>query len=185
MKYYAGIGSRETPNDVCLHMTAISKRLASLGYTCNSGGADGADAAFERGAVINRQIFLPWDGFNKRNISSLVKLHGEGSYLVPPFNPELVRKYHPKPNSLSDAGWKFMSRNSYQVLGKDLNTPVEFVLCWTKDGKASGGTGQAMRIAKDKNIPIFNLKTDIEKFSVYMSQTILLNKNGGPEDPPS
>lgn len=78
-----------------------------------------------------------------------------------------------------------MSRNSYQVLEKDLNTPVEFVLCWTKDGKASGGTGQAMRIAKDKNIPIFNLKTDIEKFSVYMSQTILLNKNGGPEDPPS
>jgi predicted Rossmann fold nucleotide-binding protein DprA/Smf involved in DNA uptake len=70
MKYYAGIGSRETPKDICLYMTAIAKRLASLGYTCNSGGADGADSAFERGAVINRQIFLPWDGFNKRYIIS-------------------------------------------------------------------------------------------------------------------
>lgn len=179
MKYYAGIGSRETPKDVCFLMTAIAKRLASLGYTCNSGGADGADAAFERGAVINRQIFLPWDGFNGRNIQNLTKLHGEGSYLVPPFNGDLVRKYHPKPDALSDAGWKFMSRNSYQVLGKDLNTPVEFVLCWTKDGKASGGTSQAMRIAKDYNIPIFNLKTDREKFSVYMSQSILLGESTG------
>lgn len=173
MKYYAGIGSRETPRDICAYMTAIAKRLASLGYTCNSGGADGADEAFERGAVVNRQIFLPWDGFNGKRIESLTKLHGEGSYLVPPFNPELVRKYHPNPNKLSDAGWKFMSRNSYQVLGKDLKTPVEFVICWTKDGKASGGTGQAIRIALDKNIPVFNFKDGFEEFSNYMKMSLL------------
>ena len=168
MKYYAGIGSRETPREVCMYMTAIAKQLAKLGYTCNSGGADGADSAFEKGAVVNRQIFLPWDGFNKRNVESLNKLHGEGSYLVPPFKPHLVRKYHPKHDALSDAGWKFMSRNSYQILGKDLNTPVEFVLCWTRDGKASGGTGQALRIAKDHNIQIFNFYNGYEKFSQYM-----------------
>lgn len=149
-------------------MTAIAKRLASLGYTCNSGGADGADTAFEKGAVINRQIFLPWDGFNKRNINSLTKLHGDGSYIVPSFNEELVRKYHPKPNVLSEYGWKLMSRNSYQVLGADLNTPVNFVLCWTKDGKASGGTGQALRIAKDHGIPIFNLYDGYSAFSDYI-----------------
>jgi hypothetical protein len=168
-KYYAGIGSRETPREVCLYMTAIAKKLASLGYTCNSGGADGADSAFERGAVVNRQIFLPWDGFNRRTVANMIKLHGEGSYLVPAFNPDLVRKYHPKPDALSDAGWKFMSRNSYQVLGKDLNTPVEFVLCWTKDGKLIGGTSFAIRIAKDYNIPVFNLGTQksIIEFKEY------------------
>lgn len=176
MKYYAGIGSRETPRDVCLQMTAIAKRLASLGYTCNSGGADGADTAFERGAVINRQIFLPWDGFNGKHVETMNKFHNTWKYSVPPFNGDLVRKYHPKPDALSDAGWKFMSRNSYQVLGNDLNTPVEFVLCWTKDGKASGGTGQAIRIANDKGIPVFNLKTDIDKFSIYISQTLILEK---------
>jgi hypothetical protein len=174
-KYYAGIGSRETPKEVCLYMTAIAKRLASLGYTCNSGGADGADSAFERGAVVNRQIFLPWDGFNKRTVANMIKLHGEGSYLVPPFNPDLVRKYHPKPDALSDAGWKFMSRNSYQVLGKDLDTPVEFVLCWTKDGKASGGTGQALRIAKDRRIPIFNFYNGYKEFANYMIMDKLLS----------
>jgi hypothetical protein len=173
VRAYAGIGSRRTPPEVCLHMTAIAKRLASLGYTCNSGGADGADTAFEWGAVINRQIFLPWDGFNKRNIEPLIKLHGEGSYIVPPFNPDLVRKYHPKPDALSDAGWKFMSRNSYQVLGSDLKSPVDFVLCWTKDGKASGGTGQAIRIATHYKIPVFNLKNGYDDFASFMTMQIL------------
>lgn len=174
MKSYAGIGSRETPKDVCLYMTAIAKRLASLGYTCNSGGADGADSAFEKGAVVNRQIFLPWDGFNGKSIENLNKMNNTWKYLVPPFNKDLVRKYHPRPDALSDAGWKFMSRNSYQVLGDDLKTPVHFVLCWTKDGKASGGTGQAMRIAKDYGIPIFNLKNGMAEFSTYMTQTLLI-----------
>lgn len=168
MKYYAGIGSRETPREVCMYMTAIAKQLAKLGYTCNSGGADGADSAFERGAVINRQIFLPWDGFNGKSVEGLNKLHNTWKYSVPPFNEELVRKYHPKPSALSDAGWKFMSRNSYQVLGEDLDTPVNFVLCWTKDGKASGGTGQALRIAKDHGIPIFNFYDGYSAFSDYI-----------------
>lgn len=166
--HYAGIGSRETPADILKVMTAISKRLSSLGYVCNSGGAGGADAAFEIGAN-QKQIFLPWDGFNGRKVDG-------SSYIVPPFNEYYIKKYHPAPSKLSESGRKFMSRNTYQVLGLDLNSPVEFVLCWTKDGKASGGTGQAMRIAQDWNIPIFNLKTDMEKFSSYMSQSILLNK---------
>jgi hypothetical protein len=172
-KAYAGIGSRETPKDVCLYMTAIAKRLAKLGYSCYSGGAEGSDSAFERGAIVNRKIFLPWDGFNKKNISNLNKLHGEDSYLVPEFNSDLVRKYHPKPDALSDAGWKFMSRNSYQVLGPDLKSPVDFVLCWTKDGKASGGTGQAIRIAIDHRIPVFNLKNGYDDFAKFMTMELL------------
>jgi len=168
LKYYAGIGSRETPLAVLKMMTAVAKRLSSFGYICRSGGADGADAAFEEGA-IHKQIYLPWNGFNSRTADG-------SSYVVPSYNEEYVYKYHPAPHKLSDAGKKLMSRNTYQVLGDDLNTPAEFVLCWTKDGKASGGTGQAMRIAKDMHIPIFNLKSDIEKFSMYMSQTIILSK---------
>lgn len=154
-------------------MTAIAKRLAQLGYSCYSGGAEGADRAFERGAIINRKIFLPWDGFNKKNISALTELHGEGSYVVPPFNEELVRKYHPKPDALSEAGWKLMSRNSYQVLGPDLKSPVDFVLCWTKDGKASGGTGQAIRLATDYRIPVFNLKNGYDDFVKFMTMELL------------
>ena len=50
-----------------------------------------------------------------------------------------------------------MGRNGYQVLGYDLKTPSKFLICWTKDGKETGGTAQAMRIAKDYKIPVYNL----------------------------
>jgi hypothetical protein len=43
------------------------------------------------------------------------------------------------------------------VLGWDLSAPVDFIVCWTKDGKASGGTGQALRLAEDRGIVIENL----------------------------
>lgn len=51
---------------------------------------------------------------------------------------------------------KLLTRNGYQVLGKDLNTPSEYLICYS-NGK--GGTQQAIRIAEDINInvPIFNL----------------------------
>jgi hypothetical protein len=70
---------------------------------------------------------------------------------------EIARKYHPAWNNLSHAAKKLMTRNTFQILGYDLNTPVSFVVCWTLGGKIQGGTGQALRIAKDMNIPIFNL----------------------------
>lgn len=169
MKTYAGIGSRDTPNHELKLMKNIAQRLSSLGYILYSGGAAGADSAFETGADPHMQIFLPWDGFNGK-YSDGVK------YCVPNQNMSLVEKYHPKPNSLSVKGKKFMSRNSYQVLGPTLNKPVDFVICWTPEGKIRGGTGQALRIAKDYKIPVFNLAltSDVDSLSRYMQFKLLL-----------
>lgn len=166
MKYYAGIGSRETPANVQKQMAEIAEKLCNLGYTLRSGGAGGADAAFESGAA-KKKIYLPWDGFNGR--------YEDGNqYVVPPFEKPLVEKFHPKPKSLSEFGWKFMSRNSYQVLGDDLKTPVDFVICWTSNGDIKGGTGQAMRIAKHYKIPIFNLYHGTSEFSDYIIRNVHL-----------
>ena len=44
---YAGIGSRETPKEILKEMTKIGQELESKGYTLRSGGAIGADKAFE------------------------------------------------------------------------------------------------------------------------------------------
>ena len=49
-KTYAGIGSRKTPNSILEEMTTLAKLLSNMGYTLNSGGAVGADTAFEQGA---------------------------------------------------------------------------------------------------------------------------------------
>lgn len=51
---------------------------------------------------------------------------------------------------------RLQARNSHQILGWDLNSHSDFVICWTKGGKGNGGTGQAIRIAKDYNIPVFD-----------------------------
>ena len=47
-----------------------------------------------------------------------------------------------------------MARNSYQVLGKNLDTPCNFIICYHQN---SGGTMQAVRIAKHYQIPVYNL----------------------------
>lgn len=148
MKYYAGIGSRETPKYLKPLIYKIVNELNELGYILRSGGADGADTFFETNA-IKKEIFLPWKGYND-NQSPLYDLDTKESW-------QLAENFHSNWNALPTSVKKIMSRNTNQILGKDLQTPVEFVVCWTKGGKASGGTGFAMRIAKAYNIPIFNL----------------------------
>lgn len=161
MKYYAGIGSRETPISVATKMTTIARRLDSMGYCLRSGGAEGADNAFEKGAT-NKQIFIPWDNFNGRRADGK-------NYIIPKENLDLVEKYHPAFHKLSGGAKKLMSRNSNQVLGIDFDDPVEFVLCWTEGGLKKGGTAQAIRIAEDYKIPVFNFGGNgFVEFSEYI-----------------
>lgn len=150
MNYYAGIGSRETPKDVLVLFEKVATYLANKGFILRSGGASGADKAFEIGcdnARGRKEIYLPWQGFE-----------GSSSDLVvnSPLAFELAGRFHPYWNNLSNGARKLHTRNSHQVLGRDLNTPSKFIICWTKNGSGSGGTGQAIRIAKFNNIPIFD-----------------------------
>jgi len=69
----------------------------------------------------------------------------------------MAKKYHPNWNRLSIGAQKLMVRNCMQILGFTGDIPTDFVVCWTKDGKASGGTGQAIRIADDYQIPVYNI----------------------------
>lgn len=149
LKIYTGIGSRETPKHILEVISKISSYLSKDGFVLRSGGAVGADLAFEKGCCSgNKEIYLHWRGFNG-NASPLFIL-SEEAYSI-------AKQYHPRWDSLSDAVKKYHCRNVYQVLGYDLETPTIFIICWTKDGKFTGGTGQALRIANDKNILIYNL----------------------------
>lgn len=56
------------------------------------------------------------------------------------------------------------SRNCHQILGWDLQSPVDAVICWTPNGKVVGGTATALKLAMRAGIPIFNLgRPDKEK----------------------
>ncbi len=150
VNYYAGIGSRQTPQSLRVDINNVSVFLERYGYILRSGGASGADTFFEE-KVSKKEIYLPWKGFNK-NESKL--------YTITPAALKLAEKYHPKWSMLTSSGRSFMARNCYQVLGYDLNTSVKFILCYTTDGYATGGTGQAIRIAEDMNIPVINMYFD-------------------------
>lgn len=146
-KYYAGIGSRKTPEHILKIMTKIAKGLDKMDYTLRSGGADGADLAFSDGST-NSEIYLPWKGFNG---------HRSNLYTIPERAFDIAAEFHPRWGRLKPGVRKLMARNVLQVLGPDLRTPSEFVVCWTPDGSGSGGTGQSLRIANYYRVPIFDL----------------------------
>ena len=169
MKFYTGIGSRETPPGVEPMIQEICTFLNKLEYTLRSGGAPGADSKFETNFLGEKEIYLPWKGFNE-NTSEFYLDNIDIEFVQKA--KSMAIKYHPRWNSLSLAAKKLMTRNSFQVLGLDLQTPVSFVVCWTQGGKIAGGTGQALRIAKDLGIPIFNLynKDCLHKIKIQISK---------------
>lgn len=149
--YYAGIGSRRTPPVMLPIMSGIAESLRTKGYTLRSGHAPGADLYFEAGAADMKEIYLPWKGFNGSD-SPLFHSTVEAE--------AMAERYHPRWDKLTEGAKKMMARNCHQVLGMDLNTPVEFVVCWTPNGGVEGGTGQAMRIAMDLKIPVYNIRRE-------------------------
>lgn len=151
-KTFAGIGSRETPPEILEKMKAIAKFLSEQGYTLRSGGAVGADSAFEAGAG-KKQIFLPWNNYNGRKVDN-VSFFSDTLY-DKHFN--LAANIHPAWEKCSQGAKKMHARNTQQILGRNLDTPCDFVVCWTKDGKLVGGTSTAIRLAMANNIPVFNI----------------------------
>lgn len=155
--FYAGIGSRETPPDILRRMTQIGLNLARQGWTLRSGGADGADSAFEAGAMEARrewraqpmpEIYLPWCGFNNHDSVLFGRaLSRECEHIA--------ARNHPRWAWLSDAERKLHSRNTAQVLGANCDSPSAFVLCWTKGGQ--GGTAQAIRVATHYGVPVYDM----------------------------
>lgn len=170
MNFYCGIGSRRTPEDILIKMKKYASILERMGFILRSGGALGADTAFEKGvvSVSNKQIFLardakPWAEIYVKNCMPLDRLSYEKSYM----------------------NWKsytknLLARNMMQVLGEDGDVPVKFVLCWTPKGDYQtsivGGTGYALRCALLNNIPIFNLNSLDQEilFKDYLKKLLLL-----------
>lgn len=158
---YAGIGSRNTPPAYLEYMAELAYVLARQGWTLRTGGAPGADDAFEQGHRrhgFGVELFLPSLRFNGHHAA---RLYGptEDAYLI-------AERYHPAWDQLDSVGRNLHARNSHIILGTELDDPVTMVVCWTPDGSldgstsTSGGTGQGLRIAADYGIPVFNLARD-------------------------
>ena len=173
MRVYAGIGSRRTPAPILGLFTELASRLAARGYLLRSGHAPGADQAFERGADCHAEVYLPWPQFEASVECAAGCLQRHPS----PQAVEMAAAHHPAWDRLGRGARSLHARNCHQILGRDLNDPASFVVCWTPDGAttapgpSTGGTGQALRIAAVHGIPVFNLARDedLERVQVFVA----------------
>ena len=159
-KVFTGIGARKTPIDILAKMVKIAGELNSMGFYLRSGGADGADMAFEGAYSENFCIsYRPWHILHKNTQRKYTREQmdaGQG----------LASRFHGNWSACSSFVRRLHGRSSFQVLGVNLDSPVDFVICWTPDGCEShltrsiktGGTGTAIAIASTNGIPVFNLK---------------------------
>jgi hypothetical protein len=142
IRYWAGIGSRETPAHVKVIMSMTSMYLyTKKSYVLRTGGAVGADAAFAKGCPDSHKVIYT---YKDSTVAAL----------------EHASKYHPNWNACNEVTRKLHARNSMIILGPRLDTPVFFCVCWTPKSKVCGGTGQGIRICKDLGIPVYNLGND-------------------------
>jgi hypothetical protein len=156
VRAYAGIGSRETPANVLVLMTRLAAYLGGLNFRLRTGGAQGADTAFEQGAPEGMtDLFLPWPGFNGHARARLLRPTGKAHWIA--------RRYHPTWDQLSPGVRALHARNVHQVLGTRCVLRSALIVCWTPDGATeettshTGGTGQAIRLAVAHSVPVYNL----------------------------
>ncbi len=166
---YAGIGSRETPDEVLEVMTKAAQWLASKGYKLQTGykrktgdriKEEGADKAFSIGAK-NKELFGP-DMANDKTIAIAHEVYpnlkGMWEYT---YNKWVETVGETKAKEYADGAINLQARNTFQVFGASLDTPVDFVLFYAEETsnplRPKGGTGQAVEMARRKGIPTINM----------------------------
>lgn len=138
-------------------MKSIALILYENGLILRSGGAPGADAAFESGVphFMGKEIYIPWKNFEQRTeidqIDNDIVCGGSREAA------SIAERFTPGWHSLQIGGKKLHTRNVFQVLGRDLNTPSKFLICWTSGAREIGGTRTALVLAREYKIPIYNL----------------------------
>ena len=174
-RFYAGIGSRRTPANICELMQQLGQKLALKGMILRSGAAEGADKAFEEGCdnVQGAKQIFQMSSWYERNPAIIKTKCFTNAYLDEwEKAAQITAQNHPSYLYLKPYTKRLHTRNCFQVLGWNLQEPAEFLLCWTADGartaaetsKDTGGTGQAIRIASNYGIRVYNfaVKEDLD-----------------------
>ena len=122
--------------------------------------------AFERGSGGLIDIYLPWEGFN-----CVSKIKCRDVYFPMEVDLDIRQETFEMLRDVLDmthyyniikrfAYRCFHCRNVLMVLGPDLESPSEFLICWSPWNKSKsgvkGGTNTAYQIAVANNIPVYN-----------------------------
>ena len=171
---YAGVGARATPAEVLAGMSDVAQTLGDAGCALSTGGAAGADRAFEAGALRTDApvtVHTPWPGYNgyrpgRDPESDIDVIHPKaGDTIRGSSFLHLARKHHPAWDRCRRGARALFLRNVSILAGAldDDGTvlAVRAVIAWTPNGGAhgreAGGTGHTLRIAAELGIPVVNL----------------------------
>lgn len=163
-KAYIGTADKAVPPELKPKITELAKWLDSKGYTLRSTGAiePYPDLAFELGST-RLEIYDPW--------GKKLEKDGKRSKYPQAETERLAKKYNPVYDRMKEQVQTMMRRDVAKVLGDQLNSFVQFILCWTPDGAEAGRdisprtgfTSIQIGLASDLKIPVFNLyKPDAE-----------------------
>ncbi len=160
-------------------------RLAQLGITFTSGlcelGMDGiAQKAYSQAVDLGLakesqfEVYVA-DQYNIRR-STLPRKHlaiVRNKSLIAE-TERIASEVHPAWDRCNEWARGMHSRNCHQILGYDLQSPVDAVICWTPNGKVVGGTATALKLSMKAGIPIFNLgRPDQDKVLEEIRQFLL------------
>lgn len=177
IKEYTVTGAHE-PDEAITEITeSILKNLVNSKYVARLG--HDVRSPFEvmvRGVLLRfgglKKYYLPWKKFGTVDeLEMEIASPDEEAYCI-------AAHYHPGFNDLSPPVRAIIARTVHMLLGKDLHSPVSFLLCYDKYGYESSEKmkiktttlGVMLSIAQDSRIPVFNIRREesIIKFVDYI-----------------
>lgn len=176
MCYVTGIGSKIINADEGWDLVNIFYHVASIGGILRSGDALGSDSASAYGYLqayregLTKEVpelYVGWDNwYAGKNLIGRKFLYPD--LIIKPSEleywneaSEIMETIHPAPHYLKRGGYGLHTRNIFQVLGRDLNTPSKMVIYCADETPRSGvkgGTRTAWKLAVDYGIPVYNLR---------------------------
>ena len=179
-KVYAGVGSRETPEDILELMSELGKALCEDGWILSSGDAIGADRAFYEGArrasnfseamvriYLSRNGF--WNGHEAVYVGSKPGLLDATTFTdTYEQAKQMALEARGSFERLSPGGIALHTRNVFQIHGHTLQDKVKALVYWGipkgKGEKVHGGTNTALQLA---------IKSGIEKrINLYYEENV-------------
>lgn len=183
-KVYAGVGSRETPEEILALMRELGKALCEDGWVLSSGDAVGADRAFYEGARMASnfseemvRIYLSyngfWNGFERVYVDSKPGLL-DATVFTETYEQakQMALEARGSFERLGPGGIALHTRNVFQIHGHTLQDKVKAMVYWGipkgKTEKVNGGTNTALQLA---------IKSGIEKrINLYYEENVAAAK---------
>lgn len=158
-KSIAVMGSKEHPAEILRLAQEVAEYLKSVSgfkIIIRTGGNDGIEKVIAD-SLGNKEVFLPWKGFNNNR---------ESKYTKPsPGCEDVIRKIILTFDNIKEGAKPIFLRIAHVILGKDLNARAECLITYSPDGaetkeKVNSKTGYAsssILLANAAKIPVFNL----------------------------